>query len=212
MPIVSGIFDTSAAPVSGQCQTTYTINHYGRKIERRLVANNTLLDTVYVLNRSVSRNVACIDPTREEPRGHLLIKPEFVADTTTGVDLSGREYVDTTYALQMWMLADFRCRPCASPEVSGGSFRTYSVYFDGNDTSSQAAAATEYQDMSRFHRFNEWSPSTHPNTYHSPSPEFLEEIIGDYNILYGAAINAALGTSSFFSFCATETTNTGCVS
>ena len=131
--------------------------------------------------------------------------------TQNGTDLSGRATVEETYVTRMSYLAELRCDPCSGAEVSGGALKTYSVIYDGLDASSQTAAKAEYELQDRFHNVHEWTPTTVLDFY-NPDIQTIREVLHDYDSLWGSVVNTALGTTSFFTSCATETTSTGCVS
>lgn len=211
MPIVSINYAPSAAPVSGQCQTTYMIEHYGQKIERRLAATNALLSTEYTINKDVTRLVQCIDPKKIDGVHRMEIEPEHLVFTENEVDISGRPIIEQTYVTRMSLLSDLRCSPCAAPETTGAAIKRYTVTYEGTDTSAQTAAKAEYEKQNAFHQFFHWSPET-TQAFYDPPREDVEDVIADYNVKWGSDINTALGTTSFFSPCATETTSTGCTS
>lgn len=210
MPIVINSYDTSTAPVSGECQTTFMIDHYAQKVEVRLV-DGTLLETEYTVDKDVTRMVQCVDPLKREAIQRLEVEPEILVSKIEGLDASGRSIVTSTFVSRMSLLTEQRCSPCNGAEVSGAAMKSYRVTYDGLDTSAQLLAQEEYEKQDRFHKFHLWTPET-VKTFYSPSLVLLEEIISDYNVQWGAEINSALSTTSFFSACATETTDTGCQS
>lgn len=211
MPIVSGSYAPSAAPVSGQCQTTYMIEHYAQKVERRLASNNALISTEYIVDKDVIRLVQCVDPLKRDQIFRMEIEPERLVFTQNGADLSGRATVEETYATRMSYMAELRCNPCSGAEVSGAAYKSYRVTYDGLDFSSQTAAKTEYELQDRFHTVFEWTPTSVLDFY-NPDYQTILEVLENYDNTWGTVINTALGTTSFFTPCATETASTGCVS
>ncbi len=211
MPIVSGSYAPSAAPVSGQCQTTYMIEHYAEKTERRIATTNQLLETRYTIEKDVTRLVQCVDPRKRDAIQRLEVEPERLAFSVEVDDLSGRSVVENTFVSRMSLLSDLRCGPCSGAEVSGAALKSYRLTYDGLDTSAQNAALLEYDKQDAFHEFHHWSPDT-VRDFYNPPIDLLLEVIRDYDTQWGSEINTAVGTTSFFSQCASETTSTGCIS
>ena len=211
MPIVSATYAPSAAPVSGQCQTTYMIEHYAEKTERRIATTNQRLETRYTIEKDVTRLVQCVDPRKRDAIQRLEVEPEHLVFTVEVDDLSGRSVVENTFVSRMSLLSDLRCGPCSGAEVSGAALKSYRVTYDGLDTSAQAAALLEYDKQDAFHEFHHWSPET-VRDFYNPPIDLMLEVLRDYNTEWGSEINASVGTTSFFSQCASETTSTGCIS
>lgn len=206
----SASYDPSAAPVSGECQTTYFINHFAEKVETRSPVG-TLLKTEYAIYKDITRTVQCIDPLKRDAIQQLHVEPEKLISTTSGLDASGQAIVRSRFVSRMNMLTELRCVACVGAEVSGGAYKNYQLIYDTVDTSAQTLAETEYGKQERFHKYYRWTPSLEP-MYYDPPKLLMEDILRSYNVQWGSEINTTLSTTSFFSPCATETTDTGCTS
>jgi len=187
------------------------IEHYAERTERRIATTNQLLETRYTIEKDVTRLVQCVDPRKRDAIQRLEVEPERLAFTVEVDDLSGRSVVENTYVSRMSLLSDLRCGACSGAEVSGAALKTYRVTYDGLDASAQNAALLEYDKQDAFHEFHHWSPDT-VRDFYNPPIDLVLEVLRDYDTQWGTEINTAVGTTSFFSQCASETTSTGCIS